>query len=142
LTPFCVAHVTHLPAFAHALQSRTDWYQAKRDSLAILQPGLAGVVTRGTAKVFAPIVARLQKEGWEVYGKTGTLVTTDRHHPTSRMMLCILRRGGNGSLERGVALSLVIERSHLGEAASQLNTFVQQNLPLLLQAADPSGAMR
>ena len=76
------------------------------------------------------------------YGKTGTLATTDRHHPTSRMMLCILRSGGNGTPERGVALSLVIERSHLGEAASQLNTFVEQNLPLLLQAAAPSGPAR
>jgi hypothetical protein len=91
-----------------------------------LRNGLHRVVVDGTASnirgPLAPLAGR-----YEIYAKTGTLSTTDRDRPTSRIMMIIVAADANGNVQNAITLSFVAERSSLGFATGQIGQFVARH---------------
>jgi hypothetical protein len=98
-----------------------------------LHPGSEGAVTQGTLRgTIKPTVLDSLRSiaGVKIYAKTGTL---DSGGPdateTSRVGMAIVRWDASGRVvKKGVAISLVIENSHVGEAARRLGAFLEENL--------------
>ncbi len=95
-----------------------------------LHPGLEAVwkATGGTAHSrFARVGAeqvleRFRQAGFSAYAKTGTLAIENDQLNTSRLALVLVNEQGNQ--QRGVALSLVIERASMGTATELMAQFL------------------
>jgi hypothetical protein len=122
--------VPHIVARNNAtvpLPSRSAAYNERATAAAEkLQSGLRRVIREGTAIAIRGRVASLEQD-YDVYAKTGTLVTIDPDRPTSRILMVIIARDGNGNVRNAITLSFVAERSSSGFATAQLGRFLEQH---------------
>jgi cell division protein FtsW (lipid II flippase) len=97
-----------------------------------LRPGLAQVITRGTA------TARLGPEaqaflaslhGAKCYAKTGTLNAAPGEPPLSRIVMALVRWDNEraGTVKRGLVVSIVAERAGWGTATGAMGRFLLEN---------------
>lgn len=103
----------------------------------LLRPGLARVTTDGTVAGALTADAALQRR-WRsarwapnvrIYAKTGTLSVDRSSTETSRLVMALVvwRDEAAGAVERGVVLSMVQERSTVGQSSRDLIEFVLEN---------------
>ncbi len=109
-----------LPSRAAAFDERATAAAAK------LQPGLRRVIRDGTALAIRGRVAPLARH-YDVYAKTGTLVTLDPYRPTSRILMVIVARNADGNVRNAITLSFVAERSSSGFATAQVGRFLERH---------------
>lgn len=122
-----VPHIVALGGAATPLPSRAAAYDDRAKAAAAkLQTGLRRVVQEGTAMAIRNRVASLDEQ-YDIYAKTGTLVTIDPDRPTSRILMVIVARDGDGNVRNAITLSFVAERSSSGFATAQLGRFIEQN---------------
>jgi hypothetical protein len=122
-----------LPSRAAAFDDRADAAAAK------LESGLRRVIQDGTAVAIRGRLASLDRR-YDLYAKTGTLVTIDPERPTSRILLTIVARDDDGKIRNAITLSFVAERSSMGFATAQLGQFIARNegaLVRLLESEAP-----
>ncbi|MGI8783249.1 MAG: hypothetical protein ACR2L2_06320 [Acidobacteriota bacterium] len=131
----CVTGVPVVPNIVHGQEPAKPG--ADRESFpeiaAKLRPGLAAVITSGTAN------ARLRNTGaldflrglkaYKVYAKTGTLKPDDDGRDTSRILLAIVRWGNErkGIATNGLVFSLIGEKASMGAATEWLGRFLVEN---------------
>jgi hypothetical protein len=98
-----------------------------------VRPGLAAVVTEGTARQNLQSTGALTMlaslPGVKVYAKTGTLRPKGGARNTSRLVLSIVRWQDErrGLAQSGLVFSLVIEEADVGVATRWLGEFLVQN---------------
>jgi len=126
---------THKPVVPHivatrqtaALPSRVNAFDERAVTAAEkLEGGLRRVINEGTALAIRGRVAPLARR-YDVYAKTGTLVTIDPDRPTSRILLVIVDRDDDGNARNAITLSFVAERSSPGFATAQVGRFIEQH---------------
>jgi hypothetical protein len=132
-----IAHVVERQGPMVARPSRVSAFDVHAAAAARkLRSGLHRVVVDGTAANIRRQLAPLESR-YEIYAKTGTLSTTDRDRPTSRILMVIVAADANGNVQNAITLSFVAERSSLGFATGQVGQFVaryQAELEQLLAA--------
>lgn len=122
-----VAHVVERKSAPVALASRVAAFDERADAAARkLQPGLRRVIDEGTAIAIRGRLASLEQR-YDVYAKTGTLVTIDPNRPTSRILMVIIARDSNGNVRNAITLSFVAERSSPGFATAQVGRFIERH---------------
>jgi hypothetical protein len=138
-----IAHVVAREGEARPLPSRASAFDERAVAAAAkLRPGLQRVIGDGTALAIRPRVAPLAQR-YEVYAKTGTLATTDRDRPTSRILLVLIARGADGNVRNAITLSFVAERSSPGFATAMAGRFLERNQAALVrQLETTTGAER
>jgi hypothetical protein len=118
---------------AKPLASRTAAYD--KDAIAAaekLRAGLQRVLNDGTAMPIRPQLQAIRQR-YSVYAKTGTLATVDPDRPTSRILLIIIARDGQGRPRNAITLSFVAERTSGGFATAQIGRFVANHGPELIR---------
>jgi hypothetical protein len=133
-----VAHIVPVNA-AKPLASRTAAFDKEAaEAAAKLDRGLWRVLEDGTA---IRIRSRLQplRDRYDVYAKTGTLATIDPDRPTSRILVVIIARDGEGRPKNAITLSFVAERSSEGFATEQAGRFIDNHMAELLRLLEPEG---
>ncbi len=121
-----IAHIVARQGETVPLASRTAAFDERATAAAAkLDGGLRRVINEGTALAIRPRVAPLERN-YDVYAKTGTLVTLDPYRPTSRILMVIIARDANGKVRNAITLSFVAERSSPGFATAQVGAFLAQ----------------
>ena len=137
-----VAHVVARKTAPLPLPSRTAAFDERAITAAEkLDSGLRRVIDEGTALTIRNRVAPLQWR-YDVYAKTGTLVTLDPRRPTSRILMVIIARDDNGKVRNAITLSFVAERSSSGFATAQVGRFVERHQAELVRLLEMNGAGR
>lgn len=137
-----VGHIVARNNAAVALPSRTAAFDESAVAAAgKLQDGLRRVIHEGTALAIRDRVAPLERR-YDVYAKTGTLVTIDPNRPTSRILMVIVARDANGNVRNAITLSFVAERSSPGFATAQVGRFVERYESELVRLLEAEGAGR
>jgi len=135
-----VAHIVARSDKAVALPSRTAAFNENASIAAgKLQNGLRRVIEEGTALAIRNRVAPLERR-YDVYAKTGTLVTIDPNRPTSRILMVIVARDADGNVRNAITLSFVAERSSPGFATAQAGRFVERYESELVRLLETEGA--
>ncbi|HEX6098613.1 MAG TPA: hypothetical protein VF432_20015 [Thermoanaerobaculia bacterium] len=134
-----VPHIVARPDPAVPLPSRAAAFDDRAKAAAAkLQGGLRRVIQEGTAIAIRSRVASLAYE-YDVYAKTGTLVTIDPDRPTSRILMVIVARDGDGNVRNAITLSFVAERSSSGFATAQLGRFIERHEGELVRLLETEG---
>lgn len=137
-----VGHIVARSDAAVALPSRTAAFnEGATIAAGKLQNGLRRVIEEGTALAIRDRVAPLEWR-YDVYAKTGTLVTIDPNRPTSRILLVIVARDESGNVRNAITLSFVAERSSPGFATAQVGRFVERYESELVRLLETEGAGR
>ncbi len=103
------------------------------DIAARLRPGLAAVVSNGTASRPLRDTGALTflngLPGVKVYAKTGTLKALEGARETSRIVMALVRweNEPRGQIKSGLLFSLVGEQAEMGTATRWLGEFLMQN---------------
>jgi hypothetical protein len=135
-----VAHIVARNNAAVALPSRTAAFDERAVAAAgKLENGLRRVIRDGTAMAIRDRVAPLDRR-YDVYAKTGTLVTIDPNRPTSRILMVIVARDADGKIRNAITLSFVAERSSTGFATAQVGRFVERYESELVRLLEAEGA--
>ena len=122
-----VPNIVAIDKAPFALRSRASAYDERANAAAAkLETGLRRVIGDGTALAIRGRVASLD-DRYEVYAKTGTLVTIDPERPTSRILIAIVARDGDGNVRNAITLSFVAERSSMGFATAQVGQFISRH---------------
>jgi cell division protein FtsI/penicillin-binding protein 2 len=131
--------ITGNPVIAHIVKNRDPVNPLKErmmfpDIAAKVRPGLAAVITEGTAfrtlqktsmgKSALALLKAYPKS--EVYAKTGTLKSEEGARNTSRIVLAIVKwkDKNKGLVESGLVFSVVAERAQVGKATEWLAEFL------------------
>lgn len=126
------------PVIAHVVKNdqKIEPFSARRQFVEIakrVQPGLAGVITKGTArgafqstKAIAFLTSLGASMGIEAYAKTGTLKAADDARDTSRIVLALIKwkDKDKGVAQTGLVFSVVGEQAQKGTAALWLGEFL------------------
>lgn len=137
-----VGHIVARSTAAAALPSRTAAFDESAAAAAgKLQNGLRRVIQEGTALAIRGRVAPLERR-YDVYAKTGTLVTIDPNRPTSRILMVIIARDADGNVRNAITLSFVAERSSSGFATAQVGRFVERYESELVRLLETERAER
>jgi hypothetical protein len=137
-----IAHIVAREGAAVPLASRTAAFDERAATAAgKLRTGLRRVIADGTALAIRPRVEPLARR-YDVYAKTGTLATIDRERPTSRMLMVIIARDGEGKARNAITLSFVAERSSTGFATAQVGRFVERHQAELVRLLETEGPGR
>lgn len=128
--------LTGRPVLAHVVKNESPMkFVSEREEFVgiaqSLRPGLAAVVTEGTANLpeLRNALAPFQKQGYMVYAKTGTLAPHEGARTTSRIVLAIVKwdNEAQGKIKTGIVFSVVGERAGVGAATQWLGEFLSGN---------------
>ena len=137
-----VAHIVVRNNAPVALPSRVAAFDDRaRSAAGKLDSGLRRVISEGTALAIRGRLAPLTSS-YDVYAKTGTLVTIDPYRPTSRILMVIVARDGSGNVRNAITLSFVAERSSPGFATEQVGRFIARHEDELVRLLETEGAGR
>lgn len=120
-----VPHIVERKDAAVALPSR-KFDERATEAATKLNTGLRRVIQDGTALPIKRQTAYLE-ESYDFYAKTGTLVTIDPNRPTSRILIIIVARDGDGNVRNAITLSFVAERSSSGFATALAGQFIARH---------------
>jgi cell division protein FtsW (lipid II flippase) len=121
-------HITADGEGVQLLDSRTEFSQVSQR----LRPGLAAVITQGTASAYfnVPRVRGVLQALPRVtaYAKTGTLATGETRGNVSRLLLALVRWNAEGTaVEQGLVFSIVVEAADQGTATAWLADWIAEN---------------
>lgn len=127
--------VTGTPCIPHITLGSTaqpaPWRKSSPAIAATLRPGLAAVVSDAAGTAHGGLGSdghqALQRLGVTSFAKTGTLLPSGATHETSRLVMLLAVRRKDGTVAKGLVLSLVIEAGGEGEAARWLGDFIVAN---------------
>jgi cell division protein FtsI/penicillin-binding protein 2 len=130
--------VTGQPVIAHlAVNQDAPKFLESRERFpeiaAKLRAGLSSVVTEGTARTPLQESGALSYlsglRGIKVYAKTGTLQAQANAPETSRLVIALIRweNEGQGTVKKGIIISIVGEKAEVGTAAKWLGEFLIKN---------------
>lgn len=137
-----VPHIVARGDAAVPLASRTAAFDERAATAAAkLDGGLRRVITEGTALAIRGRVAPLERR-YDLYAKTGTLVTIDPNRPTSRLLMVVIARDASGKVRNAITLSFVAERSSPGFATAQVGRFVERHQAELVRLLETEGSGR
>jgi hypothetical protein len=120
-----VPHIIERKDAAVTLPSRA-FDERATEAATKLNSGLRRVIQDGTALTIKRQTAYLE-ENYDLYAKTGTLVTIDPNRPTSRILITIVARGEDGKVRNAITLSFVAERSSSGFATALAGQFIARH---------------
>ena len=134
-----VPHIVARGTAPVALPSRANAFDERATTAAQkLNGGLRRVIQDGTALAIRRNAAPLEQR-YDLYAKTGTLVTIDRNRPTSRILIVIVARGEDGNVRNAITLSFVAERSSSGFATALAGQFLARHEAELVRLLESGG---
>lgn len=119
-----LAHVVRNDDPVRFLPDREEFTAAAQS----VRPGLAAVVTEGTANL--PELRAALPRQYSVYAKTGTLSAQEGARTTSRIVLAIIKwdgREADGKVKAGLVFSVVGERAGVRTSTLWLAEFLAKN---------------
>ena len=95
-----------------------------------LRPGMRAVLTKGTAHWMSPKALNILAElpGVNSYAKTGTL---DEDYDVSRIALALIRWKDKSHVDRGLVISIAVERGKAGQATRWLGDLIESQATFL-----------
>ncbi|HYC93330.1 MAG TPA: hypothetical protein VEO54_29255 [Thermoanaerobaculia bacterium] len=134
-----VPHIVARDEAPVALPSRAGAFDERATAAAAkLNGGLRRVLQDGTALTIRGRVASLEQR-YDLYAKTGTLVTIDPNRPTSRILIVIVARDEEGNVRNAITLSFVAERSSSGFATALAGQFIARHEAELVRLLESGG---
>ena len=134
-----VPHVVAREKAPVPLRSRASAFDERATAAAAkLNTGLRRVIQDGTALTIRGRVSPLEQR-YDLYAKTGTLVTIDPDRPTSRILIVIVARDDEGNVRNAITLSFVAERSSSGFATALAGQFLARHEAELVRLLESGG---